>query len=92
MTKVLIFIFTYFACLFALAYLAGPQTTDTSTFGFLSGLLHGFVAAGALIVSIFSDTHKIYATNNTGFFYNWGFLIGIYAFTHINDVIKIFKE
>ena len=45
--------------------------------GFFWGFWHGLISIFTLIGSIFSDNVTIYETNNTGFFYNLGFLIGV---------------
>jgi len=49
--------------------------------GFFWGLWHGFIALFTLIGSIFSDNVTIYETNNTGFWYNLGFLLGVGSLT-----------
>ena len=48
--------------------------------GFLAGLWHGIIAIPALILSIFMNI-SIYEVNNTGWFYNLGFLLGVGAFS-----------
>lgn len=50
--------------------LAGPQ------YGFFSGLLHGFITPVSFVTSLFNDDVVIYAVNNTGGFYDLGFLLG----------------
>ena len=49
--------------------------------GFLWGIWHGVISLFTLIGSIFTDTVTIYETNNTGFWYNLGFLIGVGSFS-----------
>jgi hypothetical protein len=44
--------------------------------GFWMGILHGFASPFALIGNIFTDI-RIYASPNSGWFYNLGFIIGI---------------
>jgi hypothetical protein len=46
------------------------------TYGFLYGLLHGFLAPLDLIAMFFNDKYTVYAQNNTGAFYAFGFLLG----------------
>ena len=46
------------------------------TYGFLGGLWHGFIAPFDLIGMLFRDDITIYAQNNTGAWYGFGFLIG----------------
>ena len=50
--------------------LAGRQ------YGFFYGLLHGFITPVSFIGSLFKDDVAIYAVNNTGGFYDLGFLLG----------------
>lgn len=45
-------------------------------FGFFSGLLHGFITPISFIGSLFRDNVAIYAINNTGGWYDLGFLLG----------------
>ena len=45
--------------------------------GFWIGLWHGIIAWPALIVSIFNHNISIYDIYNTGFWYNFGFLLGL---------------
>lgn len=45
-------------------------------YGFFFGLLHGFITPVSFIVSLFNDNVAIYAVNNTGGFYDLGFLLG----------------
>jgi len=46
------------------------------TYGFLGGLLHGFIAPFDLIAMLFRDDVTVYAPNNNGAWYAFGFLIG----------------
>lgn len=50
-------------------------------YGFWGGLWHGFIAVFAWIGSWFSDDIAVYAVNNNGGWYNFGFLLGIGALT-----------
>lgn len=45
-------------------------------YGFFSGLLHGFITPISFIVSLFDDDVAIYAVNNSGSWYDFGFLLG----------------
>ena len=45
-------------------------------YGFLYGLLHGFITPIGFVTSLFRDDVAIYAVNNTGGFYDLGFLLG----------------
>lgn len=49
--------------------------TDDS-YGFLGGLWHGIIAPFSFVCSIFLDNVAMYAVNNTGGWYDFGFVIG----------------
>lgn len=46
-------------------------------YGFFSGIWHGLIIWFSFIGSLFSDDIAIYAVNNTGGWYDFGFLIGL---------------
>ena len=46
------------------------------TYGFWGGLWHGFIAPFDLIAMLFRDDVALYAQNNNGAWYGFGFLIG----------------
>ncbi len=50
-------------------------------YGFWSGLWHGIITPFSFIGSLFSDDIAIYAYNNTGGWYDFGFILGIGAFS-----------
>ncbi|MFN0035374.1 MAG: hypothetical protein ACKVUS_09910 [Saprospiraceae bacterium] len=45
-------------------------------YGFLYGLIHGFITPISFVGSLFKDNVAIYAVNNTGTLYDLGFLLG----------------
>lgn len=45
-------------------------------YGFLYGLLHGFITPISFVASLFRDDVAIYAVNNSGGLYDLGFLLG----------------
>ncbi len=47
------------------------------TYGFWGGLWHGIIAPVAFVGSLFSDNIAVWAINNNGGWYSFGFLIGI---------------
>jgi len=59
---------------------ANSETVTTClkghTYGFWSGLWHGFIAPIDFIISLFRSDFTIYAQNNNGAWYAFGFLIG----------------
>jgi hypothetical protein len=44
--------------------------------GFWKGLWHGLISPITFVISIFSKTVRIYEVHNSGFWYNFGFVIG----------------
>ena len=44
--------------------------------GFLSGLWHGFIAPVSFFGSLFFDKIAMYAVNNNGGWYDFGFVLG----------------
>ena len=53
---------------------AGPEVP-----GFFLGLFHGFLILFGFIASLFTD-YRIYAFPNSGFWYDFGYLIGAMSF------------
>lgn len=47
------------------------------TYGFLGGLWHGIIAPVSFVISLFSDNVAVWAVNNNGGWYTFGFLIGV---------------
>ncbi len=54
-----------------------PKFTEEAPAGFFYGLWHGFIIVFTFIISLFSDQTTIYELNNTGGWYNFGFLLGV---------------
>lgn len=50
-------------------------------YGFWYGLWHGIIAPFSFLASLFNDDVAVYATNNNGGWYDFGFLIGIGGLT-----------
>lgn len=53
------------------------QFTDQDPAGFLYGLWHGVISIITLIIHIFNDNVLVYETNNSGGWYDFGFLLGV---------------
>ena len=49
-------------------------------YGFWWGLLHGLISFFTFIISLFKDEVAIYAVNNNGGWYDFGFIAGISIF------------
>ena len=47
------------------------------TYGFFGGLCHGIIAPVSFALSLFSDKVTVWAVNNNGGWYTFGFLLGI---------------
>ena len=53
------------------------QFTNDTPAGFLYGLWHGIIAVITLIIHVFNDSVLVYEINNTGGWYDFGFLLGV---------------
>jgi len=53
------------------------QFTDQSPAGFWYGVWHGAISIITLVVHIFIETVVVYEINNTGGWYDFGFLMGV---------------
>lgn len=51
-------------------------TEKSNIYGFFGGLWHGFISIFDLIGMIFSDNIVVYAPNNNGGWYAFGFCLG----------------
>jgi len=47
------------------------------TYGFFGGLWHGIIAPVSFVCSLFSNHIAVWAVNNNGGWYSFGFLIGV---------------
>jgi hypothetical protein len=54
---------------------------EGSTYGFGGGLWHGIIAPFAWIGSLFNNNIAVWAVNNNGGWYTFGFILGIGALT-----------
>lgn len=52
------------------------QCINVEPYGFFGGLWHGFIAPFSFVVSLFMDDVALYAVNNTGGWYDFGFVLG----------------
>ena len=50
---------------------------DAKVYGFWNGLWHGMTSGITFISSLFTDNVTVYAINNNGAWYNFGFLWGV---------------
>jgi hypothetical protein len=79
MKKSTIVIALVFICLLAFSC-ARTEIIDSclsgKQYGFVYGLLHGFITPISFIASLFDNKIAIYAVNNSGTWYDLGFLLG----------------
>ncbi len=52
------------------------ECLDVAPYGFFGGLWHGLIAPFSFIVSLFMDDVALYAINNNGSWYDFGFVLG----------------
>ncbi len=58
----------------------GNEQFTAAPAGFFMGLWHGFISFFSFVISLFSDTVAVYESNNTGGWYDFGFIMGISIF------------
>ncbi len=76
MKKILLVLlaFTLFSCADKVAYQIDP---NEHIYGFWGGVWHGTIMVPDFIMSLFYDDVAVYATNNNGAWYNFGFIGGL---------------
>lgn len=52
------------------------KCVETKPYGFWWGLWHGMIAPISFVFSLFSDEIAMYGVNNTGGWYDFGFVLG----------------
>jgi len=58
-------------------------------YGFWAGTWHGMIGAFSFIGSLFNDTIKVYAPNNNGHWYDFGFVGGFFFMLRmVGSIIK----
>lgn len=57
------------------------ECTTDDPYGFWGGLWHGLITLFSFIGSLFSDDIAVYAVNNNGGWYDFGFLLGVGGFS-----------
>ena len=55
----------------------GEQFNNDTPAGFWYGLWHGIISFISLIIHLFNETVMVYETNNTGGWYDFGFILGV---------------
>jgi hypothetical protein len=64
----------------------GPLISLDSPAGFPSGVLHGIISPFMLVSSLFMPAVRMYATNNAGPLYDFGFMLGILILLALTQV------
>jgi LPXTG-motif cell wall-anchored protein len=54
-----------------------PVGTTSEEYGFLYGIVHGFISPFVLIAKLFGANIGLYAEHNTGSLYWLGFILGV---------------
>ena len=79
--KLLILSFFLMIAVILLSSCAAVQNIEACktghTYGFFGGLWHGIIAPVSFVISLFSDNVAVWAINNNGGWYTFGFLIGV---------------
>lgn len=56
---------------------------DTHVYGFWAGTWHGLIVFWSFIGSLFNDDIALYAVNNNGAWYNFGFVGGLFIVVRV---------
>jgi len=74
----LLFLFILCSCA---EYVPLDQAASLEKVGFWHGLWHGIIFPLAWVISLFSESTAIYAVNNNGGWYDFGFFVGVGGFS-----------
>jgi hypothetical protein len=58
-----------------------PDAVEPGAPGFFHGLFHGWIILFSFVGSLFSDSISIYSVPNNGGWYDFGFALGVGAFS-----------
>lgn len=72
-----VFVICGFAGMLAACAAGSAEFSAQEPAGFFYGIWHGIISFISLVIHIFNDNVLIYETNNTGGWYDFGFLIGV---------------
>lgn len=75
--NILLFFGLFCLILFAASCAPGNTRFTESPAGFFAGLWHGLICVITFIISLFTDKVNMYEINNSGAWYDLGFIIGI---------------
>lgn len=77
---------------FTLVYFTGApsisleEAMTADPYGFWGGLWHGLIVLPTFLIQLFSDQITIYAINNNGGWYNFGYVAGLTGFFGLTGV------
>jgi len=72
----LVLIFVFSSCAAGPNELEKKPNNEGKIAGFWKGLWHGLITPITFIISIFTKTVRFYEVHNSGFWYNFGFVLG----------------
>ena len=75
-SKYISFLFTLFFLVSCAEVTPVEACVVGEPYGFFGGLWHGIIAPFSFFVSLFVDDVAMYAVNNNGGWYNFGFVLG----------------
>lgn len=73
LVSILLVLFVFSGCAESVAI---DDCVTTGPYGFIGGLWHGIIAPFSFVCSLFLDDVAMYAVNNSGGWYDFGFVIG----------------
>ena len=81
MKKTILFSFVIIIILITISGCANVEVIETcvtgKVYGFWNGLWHGIISPISFIGSLFNDEIAVYAVNNNGGWYDFGFILSI---------------
>ena len=79
-----LFVFSLMLVFIAVSCAPGNEQFAEEPAGFFMGFWHGLISVITLIISIFDCSVRIYEINNSGWWYDFGFILGAgFAFGNI---------
>lgn len=80
-------VFTLLLLFTSCANTVNVDECTTDPYGFWGGLWHGIIIVFSWIGSLFSDDIAIYAVNNNGGWYDFGFIVGTGGFSKLLGIL-----
>jgi hypothetical protein len=70
-------IFLIFLIFFFVGCFPTRTSENENAAGFFKGIWHGWIAPISLVVGLFDNNIRIYESNNTGWWYDFGFYMAV---------------